>query len=227
MAPGTDLSFLASEIEAAHRTALPQKATEMDPNTIGTGYEVLSPSLMTQDFDDLRFEAAAFGQLDRPRMEDNSAPSSNSSTQTASSLSSHLISSPYNSPGHYLDLTSLDTANLIFAKALTVLKPVREDYATAPFSSSLNFSTVLSLVRALSDAEGYTWEKRTFYVVIFRSKLNANVDSELLYQLDYESHREACESGGLLKYWFGKPDAERRNLATCRYSITSFEVTVN
>jgi len=33
--------------------------------------------------------------------------------------------------------------------------------------------------------------------------------------------REFCEatlSGGLLKYWYGKPDAERRNLATCMYS---------
>jgi hypothetical protein len=35
--------------------------------------------------------------------------------------------------------------------------------------------------------------------------------------LDYESHREACESGGLLKYWFGGPSEERRNLATCKH----------
>jgi hypothetical protein len=38
-----------------------------------------------------------------------------------------------------------------------------------------------------------------------------------LYKLDYESHAEACESGGLLKYWFGKADGERRNLATCKF----------
>jgi len=32
---------------------------------------------------------------------------------------------------------------------------------------------------------------------------------------DKAAHAEAIKSGGLLKYWFGIPDENRRNLATC------------
>ncbi|OAG02934.1 uncharacterized protein CC84DRAFT_1061420, partial [Paraphaeosphaeria sporulosa] len=162
---------------------------------------ILDPASITQDFDELRFEAAASRQLE---VLSPTAP-----------RSSQLISSPYNNCGHYLDLTTLDTPNLIFAKALTALKPLRSDYATAPYLTSLSFPAVLSLVRSLSHEAGYTWKKHAFYVVIFRSQLKADIDNDLLYKLDYESHREACESGGLLKYWFGKTNGERRNLATC------------
>ncbi|KAF2252303.1 hypothetical protein BU26DRAFT_407187, partial [Trematosphaeria pertusa] len=169
---------------------------------------VLDPSQITRDYDKLRFEAAAFGQLQLPELEDHQA-------STPPHHSTSLISSPYNDPGHYLDLSDLDTADLIFAKALTALKPVRPDYATAPYTSSLNFPTILDLIRELAAAENFHWKSHSFYVVIFRSKLEECIDPELLYTLDYESHREACESGGLLKYWFGKPESERRNLATC------------
>jgi len=34
-------------------------------------------------------------------------------------------------------------------------------------------------------------------------------------ELDEGSHAEATKSGGLLKYWFGMPDEDGRNLATC------------
>ena len=74
-----------------------------------------------------------------------------------------------------------------------------------------------SLIRRFSTELNHTWTSQTFYVVIFRSQLKPDIDNDLLYKLDYESHREACESGGLLKYWFGKTDGERRNLATCEF----------
>jgi hypothetical protein len=206
MAPGVDLSILAEETKAHNYTILPKDGVKIDVSSLEEDDDsILDPASVTQDFDELRFEAAASRQLDALCSRSPTAP-----------RSSQLISSPYNNPGHYLDLTTLDTPNLIFAKALTALKPLRSDYATVPYLTSLDFPTVLSLVRSLSAELKHTWKPTTFYVVIFRSQLKPDIDSDLLYKLDYESHREACESGGLLKYWFGKTDGERRNLATCK-----------
>ena len=39
--------------------------------------------------------------------------------------------------------------------------------------------------------------------------------AELADLVNRRSHAEATQSGGLLKYWFGVPDTEGRNLATC------------
>lgn len=204
MAPGLDLSVLAREVEHHNDTTVPQASAKINTVTTTTaGETVLDPSSVTQDFDDLRFSAAAALQLP-------------TATTNSPALSSLLISSPYNNPGHYLDLSTLDVPSLIFAKALTALKPLRSDYATADYMSALDFSAVLFLVRRFSRELAHTWTSHTFYVVIFRSQLKPDANSDLLYQLDYESHREACESGGLLKYWFGKTDGERRNLATCK-----------
>ncbi|KAF2873570.1 hypothetical protein BDV95DRAFT_592917 [Massariosphaeria phaeospora] len=212
MAPGTDLAYLASELRTAHDITVPKKSLKISAVAPSKGTTVLDPSLLTQDFDLLRFEAAALDQLNIPGPVCD-AKDENPSQPTP--LSTFLISSPYNNPGHYLDLEDLDTANLIFSKALTALKAVRSDYATAPYTEALNLNTVVQLVGDFAKEEGFEWKEHGFYVVIFRSKLKEIVDSELLYALDYESHREACESGGLLKYWFGAPSSERRNLATC------------
>ncbi|KAF2190159.1 hypothetical protein K469DRAFT_561425 [Zopfia rhizophila CBS 207.26] len=224
MSPEPDLTFLAHEIDIVKaKNALiteielsndpdiisPKKAFPTTPGTLSNDVIVLSPSRITTEFDALRFEAAAFTQLHIHSTDDDEK------TGDTGLLSSLLISSPYNNPGHYLDLTTLDTANLLFAKALTVLKPVRSDYATAPYPEALNFPTIMELLRNFSSDKQFEWRQTTFYVVIFRSKLKGSIDNELLYKLDFESHREACESGGLLKYWFGSPNHERRNLATC------------
>ncbi|GAM89578.1 hypothetical protein ANO11243_076170 [Dothideomycetidae sp. 11243] len=129
-----------------------------------------------------------------------------------------LKSSPYDYPTNFLDLSTLDTPDLLFAKAMTAFESTRPDYATQPYAESFNFSEVLTLLRSLAAAEQYTWKEHVFYVVVFQSTLKRGADGELLHKLDQESHREACASGGLLKYWFGSPDGERRNLATCYWS---------
>ncbi|KAJ4362474.1 hypothetical protein N0V83_010567 [Neocucurbitaria cava] len=198
---------------------------------------VLNPAFITQEFDLLRLEAAAYGQLPttgqvipnntpratsegtteggttRPELKNSIEFRENVSVSPA--FSTHLISSPYNNPGHYLDLSSLPTPSLLFAKALTALKPTRSDYAAAEYTAALNFPAVVAELRSQSEKSGFTWRETSFYVVVFRSRLKEGIDNDWLYKLDYESHREACESGGLLKYWFGKADEERRNLATC------------
>lgn len=53
-------------------------------------------------------------------------------------------------------------------------------------------------------------------IVVFRSQVPPTTSRHALRDLDQESHAEAMKSGGLLKYWFGMPDADGRNLATCK-----------
>jgi hypothetical protein len=190
------------------------------------GIQLLDPKCITTDFDKLRFEAAAREQLisysERPASKQLTPNQdiTEATSQTAQPSSTVLISSPYNKPGHYLDISSphLTTPSRLLALALTVLKPATSAYATTLYTQALNFDTVLSVLRGLTAKEEYIWKETSFYVVVFRSQLKQGIDEEYLYQLDAESHREACESGGLLKYWFGKADGDRRNLATCMFT---------
>ena len=129
----------------------------------------------------------------------------------------HLISSPYSDLANQLDLRDLDTPFRLFALALTAMHPIRSDYATAPYPISFNWPDVFSLLRSICQHAGFVWHEQAFYVVIFRSQLSAKADRDRLGELDQRSHEEACASGGLLKYWFGSPDAEGNNLATCEF----------
>jgi len=132
----------------------------------------------------------------------------------------HLKSSPYDDPLNFLILTELATQERLFAIALTSLQSTRPNYATAPYLDSFNWSAVFALLRDLCTLSGVNWQQQEFYLVIFRSKLRSDADRNRLGQLDQKSHQEACESGGLLTYWFGTPDAEMRNLATCELHLT-------
>jgi hypothetical protein len=187
-------------------------ATNLEPVSIGAGkttttVPVLTANLVTTEFDPLRFEAAASLQLLHTPYSSHNLPTDY-----------NLISSPYNDPKHLLDLKRLSTQNVILAKALTLLKPVVSDYATADYATSFNWDVVLEAVRKLAKEEGQgEWKEQAFYTVIFRSKLNSHADRALLHDLDKYSHAEATVSGGLLKYWFGSCDGERRNLATCTF----------
>ncbi|SMY27929.1 unnamed protein product [Zymoseptoria tritici ST99CH_1A5] len=137
---------------------------------------------------------------------------------TVDLTATHLISSPYSDALNQLHLPSLSLPSRLFALALTALRPIRPDYATAPYLESFNWTDVFALLRILCHRSNHEWKASEFYVVIFRSKLLETADRERLGLLDEMSHREACESGGLLKYWFGSTDGQRRNLATCLWS---------
>jgi hypothetical protein len=200
----TMVSALSPEI-------VPTPPLPQPPTLKPTTPHLISPTLVTTDMDLLRFHAYAHTQLQSP------APTT-IHNQTASSQL--LISSPYNTPGHHLDLTSpsLHPESRLLALALTFLQPTSASYATSPYTSALNFERVVDFLRTLVAQCGIHWQEKRFYVVTFHSQLKKSVDLEYLYKLDAESHKEACESGGLLKYWFGKGDGERRNLATCKSS---------
>ncbi|KAL1958557.1 hypothetical protein VTO42DRAFT_4154 [Malbranchea cinnamomea] len=176
---------------------------------------VFHHSLVTSDSDALKFRAAASLQLPAgiPRLLHHHHHYNGG--KPAAPTDTRLIISPYNDDRHLLDLTTLDTPNYLLAKALTALKPVRNDYATAQYTESFNWPLVLAVLRDLAAAEGYRWRKRSFYVVTFRSTLLPTTDSSYLHELDAHSLAEAIRSGGLLKYWFGTKDDKCRNLATC------------
>lgn len=129
-----------------------------------------------------------------------------------------LVQSPYTEQDHLLDLDTLDLENALLARALTKLKNIRSDYAHAPYTDSFNWAEVIDEVRKLaSETEGGTsqFKKTSFYVVAFRSQIKPETDYSHLGELDKAAHAEAVASGGFLKYWFGEPDTQLRNLATC------------
>ena len=171
---------------------------------IAESYSLFHHSLVTSNRDALKFYAAASLQLQ------NAAR-----IKIAAKSDSGLIASPFNLPSNLLDLKSLDVPDQLVAKAFTIFQPTRDDYATAPYTESFNWSAIIAFLQTLSQAQGHHFEKKDYYIVTFRSRLHADADMELMDELDVHSHREATASGGLLKYWFGTPNQERENVATC------------
>lgn len=175
---------------------------------------------VTSDFDELKFHAAASRQIkwqqqQKQNQNEEISSSENSISETETETDTRLISSPYNDTPHLLDLETLDTQSRLLALALASFTSIRPDYATAPYIDNFNWDEVFNLVKTFADAEGHRWTAQTFYVVAFRSILLPGVDNDHLHALDAYSHQEAVASGGLLKYWFGTKNEERRNLATC------------
>jgi hypothetical protein len=131
-----------------------------------------------------------------------------------------LVVSPYTAPSHLLRLNTVSKPNQLLAKALTHMMAVRDDYATAPYIESFNWSTVIEALSEMAREEAYQWQPEIFYIVVFRSRVRAVTNRVDLGLMDAKAHEEAMESGGLLKYWFGEPDANLRNLATCKCPST-------
>ncbi|KUI61739.1 UPF0643 protein PB2B2.08 [Cytospora mali] len=127
----------------------------------------------------------------------------------------HIVMSPYVEKEHLLDLETLDVENGILAEALTKLNCLREDYATAPYLETFNWGEVMDRVRELTTTRKHDWRETTFYIVAFRSRYVPGIDYSHLGDLDKAAHAEATASGGFLKYWFGTPNQDLRNLATC------------
>ncbi|KAL4766149.1 uncharacterized protein BDW70DRAFT_125459 [Aspergillus foveolatus] len=160
--------------------------------------------------------ATAVGAPTGFHAESQSAPVSHSlEDQPSKDQKNLLITSPYTTREHLLDLSTLDTPNRLLAQALTILTPVCPDYATAPYTESFNWDSVFLTLNSLAAKEGYSLLRQSFYVVVFRSVLQADADGDRLHLLDERSHAEAVSSGGLLKYWFGVKNGRRENLATC------------
>ena len=111
-----------------------------------------------------------------------------------------LVVSPYDEEAHLLDLRTLDIPNQLLAKALTRLKCLRPDYATAPYVDIFNWDEVVEIVRESALEIGFKWNETSFYIVAFRSQIPPTTVYEDLGALDKAAHAEATASGGFLKY---------------------------
>ncbi|KAK7420111.1 hypothetical protein QQX98_002974 [Neonectria punicea] len=127
----------------------------------------------------------------------------------------YLMQSPYAEQAHLLDLETLNHENVLLARGLTRLQVLREDYATAPYVESFNWPEVISEVKRLAKESDKGFKETSFYIVAFRSQIKTSTEYADLGRLDQAAHAEAVASGGFLKYWFGEPDSDLRNLATC------------
>ncbi|KAI4105597.1 MAG: hypothetical protein L6R37_002675 [Teloschistes peruensis] len=126
-----------------------------------------------------------------------------------------LVVSPYTDRAHLLDLTILNQAQILLAHALTVLSPATAAYATSAYIASFNWVEVFNFLATTVKAANYPWKEQVFYIVVFRSQVPPTTDRSHLGALDKRAHAEAMQTNGLLKYWFGVPDHDGRNLATC------------
>ena len=125
--------------------------------------------------------------------------------------------SPYSDQAHLLNLSDVSRPNQLLAKALVELEWVREDYATAGYQESFNWPVVIDHLRGLLRVHNdFQWLEQSFYVVVFKSRIEPGTPYPHLIELDRRSHAEATLSGGLLKYLYGTPDNEGNNLATCK-----------
>lgn len=127
-----------------------------------------------------------------------------------------IQSSPYTENEHLLDLSTIDSNLQTVAIGLRSLTPLTPNYAKTLYNDTFNFDQILKLIRELNPHIEYT----ELYVIAFRSTVwtetrESSERRQVLADIDKDSHTEANQSGGLLKYWFGTPDYHGNNLATC------------
>jgi hypothetical protein len=112
----------------------------------------------------------------------------------------YLIASPYLEQEHLLDLRTLDAENALLARALTHLRPLRSDYATAAYQDTFDWPEIIEKVRKSAALAGHKWKETSFFVVAFRSRIPPTTVYAELGKLDKAAHAEATASGGFLKY---------------------------
>lgn len=141
---------------------------------------------------------------------------------------SEIRTSPYFESGHLLELSSLPLNYQIISFSLQSLAPIAErKYAFVAYIDAFNISTIVKLVREYCHRLQYQFPETKVYVIAFRSILHKEVQKssekrQFLADIDRQSHIEANQSGGLLKYWFGTPDdVHGQNLATCWWKSKS------
>ena len=111
----------------------------------------------------------------------------------------YLLHSPYTEQEHLLDLETLNTENALLARALTLMGHIREDYATATYEESFNWTEVMRHLRQLVQEKGETFQATSWYIVAFRSQIPPTTVYQDLGVLDKAAHAEANASGGFLK----------------------------
>lgn len=131
-----------------------------------------------------------------------------------------IVSSPYLEQDHLLQLSTIQPEFQATAYALQEFRATSPNYAVGNYLTSFNVDEIVKQIRT-QVLERKTALPHQIYVVAFRSVLKPIIRADpekvnLLYEADKRSHAEANLLGGLLKYWYGKPDPiTGHNLATC------------
>lgn len=113
----------------------------------------------------------------------------------------YLLVSPYHEQEHLLDLQTLDhVEHQLLALALTNMKCLRDDYATAPYTETFNWGEIIEGLQTLVREISHMWKETSFYIVAFRSQIPPTTVYTELGTLDKAAHAEATASGGFLKY---------------------------
>ena len=187
--PDRSFNLLEPKSEKMNLEVPPKHLSSHSPHSKSFLFDhrLVDPSL-----DALKFGAAASIQLPSA----HSGSCNHSKNQSPENL---LVVSPYTSRSHLLDLNSVNAPDQLVAKALTSMKPIRDDYATASYKEAFNWNEVMGVLQGLVKEEQHEWKERSLYVVVFMSQVPPTTDKSYLGRLDEKSHEEAMESGGLLK----------------------------
>ncbi|KAI8802444.1 hypothetical protein BJ742DRAFT_833094 [Cladochytrium replicatum] len=110
--------------------------------------------------------------------------------------------------------TETSAADELLYNALKGLTTTTPAYRKTPLAETFNWGDVS---RQLPIELAGVW-----YIVAFRSVRRADADHKALYDADFAAHEEAKNSGGILKYWYGDLDADRRCLAMCVWAGRGF-----
>jgi hypothetical protein len=149
-------------------------------------------------------------------------------------------------------LATLALEHIPLWKALHRFGPQRQDYAaafarlsrTAPhplpqdvMSTGCPVSSNESFIHLIRTSFNYTnislpatTPNHEYYGILFRSTRHRSAPSKSirdLYAADRRAHEEAINSGGLLMYWYGIPNAAGENVATCVWTSRDDAVTAS
>ncbi|KAJ3391037.1 hypothetical protein HDU80_011130 [Chytriomyces hyalinus] len=128
----------------------------------------------------------------------------------SSSLSTQTLTTQPTSQS--LEIRQVDIA--LIEKGLPHFHAITENYFETRLPDTFNWDEVASRL-------GKEWAGE-WYIVAFRSVRNDRADAKALYEADGLAHKEALESGGLLKYWYGSLNERRQCLAMCVWSSRDF-----
>ena len=132
----------------------------------------------------------------------------------------------YTEDSQLVDLDTFHISDQLLMLALEQMSEARSDYAQheeVNYKNAFDWNGVLTELARLAGDAKYSWpQTRQYHVVAYYSQLepdvaNSKESRSQLGGLDEAAFREALEIGGLMKYWFGEPDGQHRNLATCEH----------
>ncbi|KAJ1942228.1 hypothetical protein GGF37_003204 [Kickxella alabastrina] len=119
-------------------------------------------------------------------------------------------------------------------QSLKLLKTVRDDFRTADYAQSFNWSEISQEYNRLQNSHAHlpsrdSSEKLSWYAVVFRSRRRADCNNVDLFMADKNAYEEAYQmtNGSLLVYWYTDLDADNNCLATCVWSSRDIARSVN